>query len=65
MHLSRLSSTTRTQLVVNGGDGAVGGDGSDIILLNFTNLPAGLAGVTVNADEGADSVSLQTAPTYQ
>lgn len=37
----------------------MGGDAADTVLLNFSNLPAGLAGITVNADEGADAVNLQ------
>lgn len=34
---------------------------ADTVLLNFNNLPAGLTGITFNADEGADTVSLQAA----
>ncbi len=34
-------------------------DAADNILLNFTNLPASLTGVTISANEGADTVNLQ------
>ena len=54
-----IEFNNKSQLIVNGGDGAVGGDAADTILLNFNNLPAGLTGITINANEGADAVSLQ------
>jgi Ca2+-binding RTX toxin-like protein len=54
-----IEFNNKAQLIVNGGDGAVGGDAADTILVNFNNLPAGLTGIRINADEGADAVSLQ------
>ena len=54
-----IEFNNKAQLIVNAGDGVVGGDAADTILLNFNNLPAGLAGITINANEGADAVSLR------
>ncbi len=54
-----IEFNNKGQLIINAGDGVAGGDSADNVLLNFSNLPAGLASITINADEGADAVSLQ------
>ena len=54
-----IEFTNKGQLIVNAGDGVAGGDLADTVLLNFSNLPAGLASITINADGGADTISLQ------
>ncbi len=54
-----IEFNNKGQLIVNSGDGIAGGDAADTVLLNFSNLPAGLTSITVNADEGADAVNLQ------
>lgn len=54
-----IEFNNKAQLIVNSGDGIAGGDAADTVLLNFSNLPAGLTSITVNADEGADAVNLQ------
>ncbi len=59
-----IEFNNKGQLIINAGDGVAGGDATDNVLLNFSNLPSGLASITINADEGADIVSLQLLPTY-
>ncbi len=54
-----IEFNNKTQLIVNAGDGIAGGDSADTVLLNFSNTPVGLTGITVNAEGGADTVNVQ------
>jgi hypothetical protein len=48
----------KTAVIVNAGDGVAGGDAGDPINIVFSNTPAALTGLTVNADEGNDDINL-------
>ncbi len=54
-----IEFTNKSQFIINAGDGVAGGDAADNVLLNFSNLPPGLASMTINADGGADVISVQ------
>lgn len=54
-----IEFSNKGQLIVNAGDGVAGGDLADTVLLNFSNSPVGLLGISINADDGADTISLQ------
>ena len=53
-----IEFNNKTTLTINAGDGVVGGDGADTINLNFTNTPAALTSVTINADESDDTINV-------
>ena len=48
----------KTTVIVNGGDGVVGGDAADSITVNYSNVPAALTTLTINGDEGNDAATI-------
>lgn len=52
-----IEFNNKTNVFVNGGDGAVGGDVADIINITASNVPAALTTLTINGNEGADTVN--------
>ncbi|MEW6356052.1 MAG: hypothetical protein AB1696_07000 [Planctomycetota bacterium] len=57
-----IEFANKTNVTINAGDGAAGGDLGDAITINCTETATGLATVTVNGQEGNDSIALLSAP---
>ncbi|MEQ1607243.1 MAG: Ig-like domain repeat protein, partial [Pyrinomonadaceae bacterium] len=48
----------KANVIVNGGDGVALGDLADNIAVNYSNVPAALVAVGINANEGNDTVTV-------
>ncbi|HEX4945865.1 MAG TPA: CHRD domain-containing protein, partial [Blastocatellia bacterium] len=47
----------KTTVIVNGGDSVAGGDVADMININSSNVPAALTTLTINGNEGNDTIN--------
>ncbi len=55
-----IEFTNKGTLNIIAGDGIAGGDAGDTIDIDFSNIPAGLTAININADEGDDIINVQT-----